>query len=204
MKFWYQWSPAHFKNLEKRSPNFDTKILFFTILIVTNFYLSCARSIFSYFHCFSQDTSSAYCSKLYSELSSCKYSPMIFLLNPTLFPLGFTLLTVATKGRSDLKMCLNGIWIILCQKFGCAMLMIISYFDPFIQSHYSYLGKHFKPSSCSCLLCRKRKTFPFFNQSTGYFFTRESSLRKHRYIFSTSILYKTSLMSYPQISFDLF
>lgn len=110
-----------------------------------------------------------YYSKLYSELSSCNHSSMIFLLNSALFLLGFTLLTVATKRRSDLNMCLNGIWIIRCQKFGCAMLMIISYFDPFIQSHYSYLGKHFKPSSCSCLLCRKRKTFTFFNQSTGYF-----------------------------------
>lgn len=145
-----------------------------------------------------------YYSKSYSELSSCNHSFMIFLLNSALFPLGFTLLTVATKGILDLKMCLNGIWIIHCQKFGCPMLMIISYFDPFIQSHYSYLGKHFKPSSCSCLLCRKRKTFTFFNQSTGYSFTRESSLRKHRYIFLTSILYKASLMSYPQISFDLF
>lgn len=145
-----------------------------------------------------------YYSELYSELSSCNHSSMIFLLNPALFPLGFTLLTVATKRRSDLKMCLKGIWIIHCQKFGCAMLMIISYFDPSNQSHYSYLGKHFKASSCSYLLCRKRKTFTFFNQSTGYFFTRESSLRKHRYIFLTSILYKTSLMSYPQISFDLF
>lgn len=145
-----------------------------------------------------------YHSKLYSELRSCNHSFMIVLLNSALFPLGLTLLTVATKGISDLKMCSNGIWITHCQKFGCAVLMIISYFDPFIQSHYSYSGKHFKPSSCSRLLCRKRKTFTFFNQSTGYFFTKESSLRKHRYIFLTSILYKTSLMSYPQISFDLF
>lgn len=146
-----------------------------------------------------------YYSKLQSELSSCNHSFMIFLLNSALFLLGFTLLTVATKGISNLlKMCLKGIWIIHCQKFGCAMLMIISYFDPFIQSHYSYSGKHFKPSSCSRLLCRKKETFTFFDQSSGYFFTRESSLRKHRYIFLTSILYKTSLISYPRISFDLF
>jgi len=82
---------------------------------------------------------------------------MNFLLKSACFPLGFTLFAAAMKGISDLlKMCLNGIWIIHLQKPGYAMLMIISFFDLLIQSNYSYLGKHFKPSSCSSLLCRRQ------------------------------------------------
>lgn len=105
-------------------------------------------------------------SKLQYKLSSSNHSLTIFPLKSALFPLGFTLLPLATKRISDLlKMCLNGIWIINFQKFGCAILMIISYFDPLIQSSFSYLGKHFKPSSCSCLLCRKRKIFTFYYHS---------------------------------------